>query len=265
MAFDALIPEIGLIGLLFLLILSLIAGFIDAVVGGGGLISLPALLIQLPTQPLPLIFGTNKIAALAGTSVAALQYAKKIRFKLMLLAVTSLAAIIAAFFGAKALHYLNPAWYKPLILVILIGMAWYTWKKKDFGQQQRQIPVNTSYFLKAILLGGLVGFYDGIFGPGAGSFLVMGFVVWLGFDFLHASAYAKWVNVATNISALGVFIVQGQYWIELGILMALANVTGNIVGSRMAIKRGNSFIRYVFLVVVSLLIIRLAYSMWTMH
>jgi uncharacterized membrane protein YfcA len=265
MAFDALIPEIGLLGLLFLLLLSLVAGFIDAVVGGGGLISLPALLIQLPTQPLPLVFGTNKIAALAGTSVAAVQYAKKIRFKFKLLLITALTAILAAFLGAKALHFLNPYWYKPLILLILIGMAWFTWKKKDFGQQQRLLTENVGFYMKAVLLGGLVGFYDGIFGPGAGSFLVMGFVVWLGFDFLHASAYAKWVNVATNLSALGVFIGQGQYWLELGILMALANVTGNSIGSRMAIKKGNGFIRIVFLLVVSLLIIRLAYSMWTMH
>lgn len=238
------------------------AGFIDAVVGGGGLIQLPALLIGLPNTPLPTLFGTTKIASLAGTSVAAYQYAKRIRFQLGLLAVVSACAFAASFAGAKTVSHLNPTALKPLILVILVVIAVYTLWKKDLGAVHTKSLSQTKLLLYGSLIGLVVGFYDGFFGPGTGSFLVLGFVVVLGFEFVTASAYAKFVNCITNISALVVFIRQGNYLLGVAMLMAVCNMAGNMLGSRIALRKGNGFVRIIFLLIVSLMIIRYAYDVF---
>ena len=233
-----------------------IAGFIDAVVGGGGLIQLPALLINLPNMPLPTVFGTNKIAALSGTSVSAYHYSKKIKFNYKLLIITSLFSALSSFAGAKAVSYVNTAILKPVILVALIAIAIYTFVKKDLGSVQTKALSPRKSMLYGSLIALLVGFYDGFFGPGTGSFLVLGFVVILGFEFVEASAYSKFINCITNISALVVFIRQGNYILELALLMAICNITGNYIGTKLALKRGNGFVRIVFLCIVSLMILK---------
>ncbi len=245
-----------------LLVLSFTAGFLDAVVGGGGLIQLPALLIHLPQTPLPVLFGTNKIAALSGTAVAAARYARRVRFDFRLLAVVSLSAFLAANLGARSLSYLDAATLKPFILLILIVMAVYTYVRKDLGKLPGKIITFPKQLLSGALLGFAVGFYDGFFGPGTGSFFVLGFVVLLGFEFVTASAYAKMVNCVTNFSALLVFVRQGNYLAELAILMAVCNVAGSVVGSQMALKRGNGFVRTIFLLIVTTMIARYAYDVW---
>lgn len=255
-----LFASYSLLTLLILSILSFLAGFIDAVVGGGGLIQIPALLITLPNTPLPTIFGTNKIAALSGTSMAAFQYSRKIRFNLLLLLIISGASFAASFFGARIVSLINPATLKPIILVILIAIAIYTFLKKDLGKIEKKPLPELQQMGFGVLIGAIVGFYDGFFGPGTGSFFVLAFVLILGFEFVQASAYAKIVNCMTNISALIVFIRQGNFILEIAILMAFFNLSGSLIGSKLALKKGNGFIRTFFLIIVSIMILRYGYD-----
>lgn len=248
--------------LIILAIASLFAGFIDAVVGGGGLIQFPAFMILFPNASVPTAFGTNKIAGLSGTSIAAVQYAKRIKFNWKLLAITAISSFMASFIGAKLVSNINVNFLKPFIFFVLIVIAIYTFKKKDFGSMaSKKLPEKKKY-LFGLFLGIIIGFYDGFLGPGTGSFLVLGFVALLGFEFLEASAYAKVINCVTNVSALYVFISQGNYILEIAIIMAVSNVVGSIIGSRMAILRGNEFIRKIFLFVVCIMIIRYGYDVW---
>ena len=245
-----------------LILLSFIAGFIDAIVGGGGLIQLPGLLINMPNQPLLTLFGTNKIAALAGTSVAAYQYSKRIKFDYKLLLIISFFSFVASFLGAKAVSFIKAETLKPIILVILILIAIYTFIKKDLGSvQTKKLPLNKQ-ILFGSLIGIVVGFYDGFFGPGTGSFFVLGFVVILGFEFVNASAYSKIINCMTNISALIVFIKNGDYILEIAILMSVFNIVGSVIGSKIALRKGNGFVRLIFLVIVSIMILRYGYDVF---
>ena len=247
---------------IFLSIFAFIAGFIDAIVGGGGLIQLPSLLIQFPQTPIATLFGTNKIAAFSGTITSAWHYSKRIKFNFSLLLFIGLFAGIFSFFGAKMVSFVNVDWFKPLILFVLIAILIYTITKKDLGKINTHKVSIKKQFIYGGILASLLGFYDGFFGPGTGSFFVLGFVVLLGFDFLQASAYAKVVNSITNISALFVFLYQGNFMFGIALIMAISNIMGNIIGTRMAFKRGNSFIRIIFILVVSLLIIRYAYDIY---
>ena len=231
--------DYSLITLIALILLSFTAGFVDAVVGGGGLIQLPALLINLPNTPLPTLFGTNKIAALSGTSVAAYQYSKKVNFNFRLLFVVAFFAFAASYLCAKAVSLIDVNKLKPLILIILILIAVYTFLKKDLGSVQTKKLNLKKQLLFGSIIGSVVGFYDGFFGPGTGSFFVLGFVLLLGFEFLVASAYSKIINCITNISALVVFISQGNFLFEIGIIMAICNVSGSFIVSKIAFKMGN--------------------------
>jgi uncharacterized membrane protein YfcA len=145
---------------------------------------------------------------------------------------------------------------------MLIAIAIYTFKKKDFGSYSTKVLSDKKKYLFGFLLGIIIGFYDGFLGPGTGSFLVLGFVTLLGFEFLEASAYAKIINCITNISALYVFISQGNYILEIAIIMAISNITGSIIGTRMAILKGNQFIRKLFLFVVGIMIFRYGYDVF---
>jgi uncharacterized protein len=262
MHFEQVLGDIGYVKILAVLLLTFVAGFLDAVVGGGGLITVPALLINLPKIPIATLFGTNKIAALSGTSVAAFQYAKRIKFNSKLLFVIAFFSSVASFTGARLVTYINVNTFKPVILVILVLITVYTVIKKDLGSIQTKSYTIKTQMLFGSLIGLVVGFYDGFFGPGTGSFLILGFVVLLGFEFIHASAYAKVINCFTNLSALIVFIKQGNYILELAIPMAVLNIAGNILGTRMALKKGNKFVRIVFLIIVSLMILRYGYDVF---
>jgi hypothetical protein len=245
-----------------LVLLSAIAGFIDAIVGGGGLIQIPALLINLPNTPLPTLFGTNKIAALSGTTFSAYQYSKRIKFDYKLLLIITSFAFVSSYFGAKAVSHLPSEKLKPILLGILIVIAIYTFLKKDLGDAYLKLQTKSKQRIYGSLIGILVGFYDGFFGPGTGSFFVLGFVVILGFDFLHASAYSKVINCFTNISALYIFINQGNYIIQISILLAVFNIIGSVIGTKMALNNGNKFIRVIFLIIVCLMIVRYGYDVY---
>lgn len=257
-----LLADYSVYTLVSLIFFCLVAGFLDAVVGGGGLITVPTLLINFPNSSLATLFGTNKIAAFSGTSVSAYHYARKITFNFRLLLATAVAAGIASYCGAQIVSRLDATLLKPLILVILVLMAVYTYIKKNLGAvQTKTLPLRKQLLLGCIL-GLVVGFYDGFFGPGTGSFLVMGFVVLLGFDFLSASAYSKIINCITNLSALLVFIRQGDYILEIAILMSACMVIGNLAGTRIALRRGNGFVRNIFLLIVIIMIIRYGYDVF---
>lgn len=248
--------------LILLAAFSFIAGFIDAVVGGGGLIVVPYLLIAYPKTPLPFLFGTNKLAALSGTSVAAVRYARKISFDFPLLLFISVFAFIASFAGAGIVSQLNSELLKPFILIVLIVTAVYTFLKKDFGVRETKQLKRGQQFLYAFVFSLMIGFYDGFFGPGTGSFFVLAFVVVMGFDFLKASAYSKVVNCITNISALVVFVKNGQCVFQLAIWMAVFNMAGSFTGSSLALKKGNTFIRKIFLAIVCLLILKFGWDIF---
>lgn len=250
--------------MLALAVFAFIAGFVDSVVGGGGLIQLPALLINLPTSPVPTVFGTNKISSICGTGTAAYQYSRRVKFHYGLLAVVCGVSLASSYAGAKIVSYLNVNLLKPLILLVLILIALYTYRKKDLGTYQKKHAELRRQVLFGALIALVVGFYDGFFGPGAGSFLVLGFVMFLGFEFIEASAYAKMVNTMTNIGALMVFIRQGNYILEIALVMAACNMAGSIIGTRVAMKNGNQFVRKLFLVVVCIMIIRYAWDVYTL-
>lgn len=260
MTLAQLFSDYGIFTLVLLAVIAFSAGFIDAVVGGGGLIQLPFLLVAFPQFSLPVIFGTNKLAAFCGTSVAAVRYARFVRFDMRLLLVISACCAAAAFGGAQAVNIIRPGILKPLVLFILIAAAVYTFAKKNFGQAGITGRGAVQQLLYGSLIGLAVGFYDGFFGPGTGSFFVLGFVAALGLDFVHASAYAKVVNCITNIAALVVFIRNGNAVYPLALVLAVFNMTGSYIGSHYALKRGNAFVRMLFLFIVSLLILKYGYD-----
>ena len=262
MTFLSFAADYGVVALLVICLFAFIAGFIDAVVGGGGLIQIPALLINLPKTPLPTLFGTNKIAALSGTSIAAFHYSRRIKFNFRLLITIALFAGIASFLGARTIQYIDVNTLKPAVLFVLIAIAVYTFVKKDLGSMQTKVLSFNKQLIYGSFIGLVVGFYDGFFGPGTGSFFVLGFVVILGFEFVQASAYSKVINCMTNGAALLVFIKDGNYLLELAILMAISNIVGNIVGTKLALNKGNRFVRVIFLGIVSIMIVRYAYDIF---
>ncbi len=262
MDFFEILSTYSAISIITLLIFSFVAGYIDAVVGGGGLIVVPMLMINFPNANIPTLFGTNKISALSGTTVAAYQYSKRIQFDFKLLITVSFFAFVSSFLGAKTVSYIDTNSLKPFILFILILIAIYTYFKKDLGSIETKQLTQKKEIIYGSMIGMLVGFYDGFFGPGTGSFFVLGFVVLLGFEFVKASAYSKIINCITNISALIVFIRQGNYILEIAVIMAASNILGNMLGSKMALKKGNGFVRIIFLIIVSMLIIRYAYDIF---
>lgn len=247
-------------GLLLLVLAAFIAGGIDAVVGGGGLIQIPALFAVHPGETAATLFGTNKCASVVGTANACWRYARQVRMPWRTILPAALAAFAFSYLGAAAVAWLPKDAVRPLILLLLVLAAVYTLKRKDFGQLHRPTHAGVRELLFATLLGGVIGFYDGFFGPGTGSFLIFLFVRFFGFDFLHASASAKVVNVATNLAALLYFVPNGFVLPLLAALMALANVGGSVAGTWLALKHGSAFVRRVFLGVVGVLIVKFAWD-----
>lgn len=236
------------------------AGFIDAVVGGGGLIQIPALFTSLPRELPATVFGTNKFASVFGTMNAAWRYARRVEMPWRTTLPAAFAAFACSYLGAMAVAWLPRELLRPLILVMLVGAAAYTFWRKDFGAIHRPQHAGNRELVYALLLGGAIGFYDGFFGPGTGSFLIFLFIRFFGFDFLHASAASKVVNVATNLAALSFFIPNGYFLPVLAVAMALCNVGGSVVGTHLALRHGSAFVRKIFLFVVSALILKFAWD-----
>jgi uncharacterized membrane protein YfcA len=243
-----------------LAIAAFFAGMIDAVVGGGGLIQIPALFAVLPTAPPAMLLGTSKLAGIWGTAAAAAGFARKVKVEWTTAAPAAIAAFVFAFFGAYTVTRIPPDFIRKLLPFILVAVALYTLSRKDFGRVHAPIHAGTKEKLAAMLVGSGIGFYDGFFGPGTGSFLVFLFVRFFGFDFLGASAVAKVVNVACNLAALLWFGYSGNLLLQVGAVMAVCNVLGSLAGTRLAIKHGSGFVRNIFLIVVSVLIMKTGYD-----
>lgn len=237
-----------------------LAGLIDAVVGGGGLIQLPALFSMLPNATPASLLGTSKLAGIWGTGVAAITYARRVRVEWGTAVPAAATAFALSFAGAFTVTHVPADFVRRLLPFILVAVALYTFMKKDLGSVHAPLHVGWQEKLAAVMVGGGIGFYDGFFGPGTGSFLIFLFVRFFGFDFLGASAVAKVVNVACNFSALLWFGYSGHLLWQLGLVMAVCNVAGALVGTRVAIRNGSMFVRRVFLLVVSLLILKTAYD-----
>ena len=246
--------------LIFLALASGFAGFVDAMAGGGGLIQLPALLIGLPNKELPLILGTNKVPSIFGTTAAARNYFKNIKPDIPLTISMMGPAFIGSITGAAFAATIPIDFFKPFIVFLLITVAIYTWRKPALGMNENLKFTHKKRLLFVALIGLLIGFYDGIFGPGTGTFLVFFLVSGIGYAFLKASATAKLVNIATNAGAILSFQLTGHIWWQLGLLLAFANMAGAVIGSRLAIKGGSPLVRKVFLAVIFLLIARVAWD-----
>lgn len=239
---------------------ALFAGFVDSIVGGGGLIQLPALFTAFPGTTPATLFGTNKLASIVGTTSAALQYSRRVAIPWGVAGPGAVAALVGSWYGAKAVAYLDPAILRPLILVLLVAVAAYTFMRKELGAVSNEPAHGKRSAAFAVAIGGGIGFYDGFFGPGTGSFLIFLFIRFLGMDFLRASVSAKILNVATNLAAIGFFVGNVELMWKLAAVMAVCNLTGSIIGSRMALKHGTGFVRKMFLGVVLVLIARLTYD-----
>ena len=246
--------------LLLVSLASLLAGGIDSIVGGGGLILVPALFAVYPNAAPATLFGTNKSASVWGTSIATVQYSRRVQMRWAVLGPAAGAALVGSFLGAWAVTLIDPGFLRRALPLILLAVLLYTLARKDLGRTHAPRHTRGRETLLACLIGAVIGWYDGFFGPGTGSFFIFLFVRLLGYDFLNASASAKLLNVATNIAAIALFAAKGHVWWHIGLVMAAANVTGSLIGTRLALKHGAGFVRGVFIVVVGALILKTGYD-----
>ncbi|QSA97084.1 sulfite exporter TauE/SafE family protein [Methylococcus sp. EFPC2] len=234
--------------------LAFFAGLIDSAVGGGGLIQIPALFTTLPDAPPATLFGTNKFASICGTATAARSYIRRVRLPWPLVLPAAVSAFVLSFAGAAAVSFVPGAAMKPVVLVLLIVMAVYTLWRKNFGRLHKPKAIGRRERRQAAAIGGAIGFYDGLFGPGTGSFLIFLFIRFFAFDFLHASAAAKFVNFATNLAALCFFVPSGNLLPGYAVAMAACNIAGSLVGTRLALRGGAGLVRWLFLILLGALI-----------
>lgn len=245
---------------LIVTVASLFAGFVDAIVGGGGLVLVPALFAAYPHAAPASLVGTNKIGAIWGTTFAAWKYARTIEFRWATIGPAVVAAFIGSLLGSWTVTMVSADILRKILPFVLIAVLAYTLARKDMGQAHRPMANRRREQALAMLIGLGIGFYDGLFGPGTGSFLVFAFVRLLGFDFLNASAHAKLVNIATNGASILLLGAAGYIWWHLMIPLAVANILGSVLGTHMALRYGSGFVRWVFVAVVGLLICRTAWD-----
>jgi uncharacterized membrane protein YfcA len=248
--------------LLLVTLASALAGFVDAIVGGGGLILVPALFTCFPGQAPATLFGTNKAASVWGTAWAARLYAQRVRMNMATIGPAAGAAFAGAALGAWFVTQVPATGLRLALPFVLAGLLLYTLARKDLGRVHAPLRSPRAERWIAVAIGAGIGFYDGFFGPGTGSFFVFLLVRWLGYDFLHASAAAKLMNVSTNLAALVLFSSTGHVIWPMAAVMAVANVLGSFYGTRLALRRGAGFVRGVFILVVTLLIARTSYDAW---
>lgn len=245
---------------IFVTLASALAGFVDAIVGGGGLILVPALFATFPQTTPATLLGTNKGASIWGTTFASAQYLKRVHLSWRVLAPAMLLAMIGSFAGAWVVTLISAEFLRKALPFILAAVLAYTLARKDMGQTHAPHHSEKTQIWLATGIGLVIGFYDGFFGPGTGSFLVFLFVRVLGYDFLHASASAKLLNWSSNFAAIFLFVIKGHMWWQLALTMAVANVIGSLLGTRLALKHGAGFVRIAFIIVVILLIAKTGYD-----
>ena len=239
---------------------SLFAGLMDAIVGGGGLILLPAMFTLYPSADSATLLGTNKCAAVFGTGTAALRFLFRVQLRLSVLVPALVAAVLGAVLGARAALLLDTMLLRRALPILLLLILIYTISRKDLGQVHRPIPCPRRELVITCAIALMMGAYDGLFGPGTGTLFLFLLVRCLGRDFLHAAAEAKVLNLGGNLGALAVFAASGRVWWQLGLPMLVANVVGSLIGTSVALRFGTQFVRMVFIVVVGLLVLRTSYD-----
>lgn len=255
------LEEIQLATILLVVVAGLAAGWIDAVVGGGGLLQLPALLLIPGITPVQAL-ATNKMGSIFGTTTSAVTYYRRAHPDLKTALPMAAVALLGSFGGAALAVSLPSSLFKPIIVVALIAVAIFTALRPTVGELTKLRHTGGRHYGTAVGIGLAIGFYDGLIGPGTGSFLIIAMVTFLGYNFLAASAKAKIVNMATNLGALAFFLPNGALLWGVGLILGVANMVGGYLGARMAVKQGSKFIRVVFLVVVGALICKLGYDVW---
>jgi len=238
-----------------------LAGWIDAVVGGGGLVQLPALLVGFPGATPVQILATNKLGSICGTTVSTLTYVRRVRPDLRTALPMAALAFVGSVGGAFLASHIPKAAFNPLILLVLVAVGGYTLARPSMGQLTRlRFHGRRRHVVLASLAGFVIGAYDGALGPGTGSFLVFTLVGLLGYGFLRASAKAKMANWATNLAALCVFVPQGAVMWKVGLVMGACNVLGGYLGARTAVARGSAFVRLVFIGVVGAFTVKIGWD-----
>jgi uncharacterized protein len=251
---------------LLMMVAAFSAGWVDAVVGGGGLVQLPALLLGFPSASPAQLLATNKLASVAGTATSSLTYWRRVRPDLRTALPMAGVAYVGAVIGAIIGLHIPKSAFNPIILVMLVVVGAYTVARPSMGQETALRFDGHRHTVVAMITGFLIGVYDGALGPGTGSFLVFALVGLMGYAFLEASAKAKIANLATNLGALTVFIPGGHVMWGIGLVMAGANLVGGYAGARTAVARGSRFVRAVFVVVLVAFIVRIGGQMlgvWT--
>ena len=251
--------------LLFLVLAAALAGFIDAVVGGGGLITIPALLICLPGHSWPVISGTNKVVACTGTTVAAGQFVRSRVLPWREMVGPVICAMAGASLGVAMAYYLSgrfEPYMRPAMVVLMLAMLAWTLYKPDAGRLHAPRFGLSHQRAMAMAIAFALGVYDGLFGPGTGSILIFLFVAVLGFDFLRASALSKSVNWASNVTSVVLFLSHGSWVPVVAVTMAAGNGLGGYLGARTALSKGSAWVRIVFILVVTALILRLGWQIW---
>ncbi|MFS0716048.1 TSUP family transporter [Arthrobacter sp. 1P04PC] len=255
------LESIQLTTLILVVVAGFAAGWIDAVVGGGGLIQLPVMLLVPGISPVQAL-ATNKMGSIFGTTTSAVTFYRRVRPDLRTAIPMAVIALAGSFGGAILAATLPASVFKPIIVAALVAVALFTALRPNVGELTKLRHDGHRHYLIACLIGGVIGFYDGMIGPGTGSFLIIALVSAMGYAFLEASAKAKIVNMATNAGALLFFLPHGSLLWGLGLVLGGANMAGGYLGARTAVSRGSKFIRIVFLVVVGVLIIKLGSDVW---
>jgi uncharacterized membrane protein YfcA len=253
--------SIQLTTLILIVVAGFAAGWVDAVVGGGGLIQLPAMLLVPGITPVQAL-ATNKMGSIFGTTTSAVTYYGRVKPDLRTAVPMAVIALAGSFAGAVLAATLPASVFKPIIVAALVVVALFTALKPNVGDITVLRHDGRTHYVVACLIGAVIGFYDGLIGPGTGSFLIIALVSAMGYAFLEASAKAKIVNMATNAGALIFFLPHGSILWGVGLLLGLANMAGGYLGARTAVKQGSRFIRVVFLLVVGALIIKLGVDVW---
>jgi uncharacterized membrane protein YfcA len=239
---------------------ALFAGFIDAVVGGGGLVQVPLLLILFPQMSHVQVIATNRFASFAGTSVAAFHYIRSVGVDTAVVLVAGITSAVTAFGGTFVMKLIAPDVFKPILLFVIVLLTIYTFIKKDLGIDHAPKYSGNKHLIVCGLIGAVLGFYNGFIGPGTGSLLVFSLVSMAGMSFLHASSSAKIINAIADAASLIGFFMSKAVVFKLAIPMMLSNMLGSYIGSKAALLRGNLFIRIIFIVVMILLIMRLGWD-----
>ncbi|MDO4249271.1 MAG: TSUP family transporter [Neisseria sp.] len=250
--------------IILLLVVGFLAGLMDAAVGGGGLLQIPGLFSLMPSStPVATVMGVNKFASCTGTTMAGFQFVRKIRVPWKMLLPAALLAFVFSYLGAQLVSWIPVRYMKPAMLVIMAGMFVYTFFKKSLGQTVRERALSRREYYLGLLSGALIGLYDGIFGPGTGSFLTFIFVRFFAFDFMTATASAKIINITTNLAALSYFVPNGYIIWAWALPLAAANLIGGMVGANLAIRGGTRFLRYGFMALLVVLIGKFGWDVFT--